>query len=541
MPHSADWPHPNVAAGRLTVPDDAATDFQRGLAAYNAGDRRGAFSGFLMALALEPDQPLYRKYALEILGTSGGYASLPVPVVDALAGCADDASLDLQPLALVVKVLLPHGTETPEWTSATCQNNTDLFDEAVEAGLFDGLASTSIIGTVLKHATNVSVALEDILTGIRRHTLNRVASKQPASFLERHREFFDTMCVQAERSDFAWPESDDETNLLEKLTDSRASEDVRRAYRHIETPPARSFPVLTPISDSVSQVVQAQYAAYPYPRWENVPNAEPLALADVMRNRFPDEKWPDRFDGPLSGLSAGCGTGRGAVMLARSIKNLDLTAIDLSPTSLTFAAEKARTFSNKNIKFGLGDILEVGSLNLTFDIIECSGVLHHMHDPATGLRALKDVLAPDGVMRVALYSERARSAVVAARQWVAEQSLADTPIGLRAARAELRALPEDHPAKAVIETPDFFNLSGLHDLIFNVQEHRFTPKSLKHLLDQAGLRFLAFDHFNLDIPNQYAAAFGTDSDPANLDNWETFEQNHPDTFSEMYQMWCRPA
>lgn len=517
--------------------EDAAADFRRGLAAYNAGDRRGAFSGFLMALALEPDHPLYRKCALEILGTSGGYAILPQPVTDALAGCADDPTLDLQPLALVAKMLLPHRAEAQEWTSTACHDDTNSFDEAVKGGLFDDLATDPIINIVLQRTTNVSTVLEDILTGIRRHSLRRVSNGSPAPFVDGHGAFFDALCVQAERGDFAWTESDEETSLIETVPDSP----VRRAYRRSHTPPEKSFPAFTPVSDSVSQIVQAQYATYPYPRWENVPEAEPLTLAEAMKSRFPDEIWADRFDGPLSGLSAGCGTGRGAVMLARSIKNLDLTAIDLSPTSLTFATEKADTFGIKNIRFGLGDILEIGSLNLTFDIIECSGVLHHMKDPAAGLRALKDVLAPDGVMRVALYSERARRAVVAARAWVAEQNLEDTPDGLRTARARLRALPDTHPAKTVIDTPDFFNLSGLHDLIFNVQEHRFTPIGLKHLLDQAGLRFLGFDHFNLAIPNHYAAALGADADPADLDKWETFEQNHPDTFSEMYQMWCRPA
>lgn len=517
--------------------DDAAADFQRGLAAYKAGDRRGAFSGFLMALALQPDHPLYRKYALEILGVSGGYASLPQPVTHALAKCADDPTLDLQPLALVAKTLLPRRAEAQGWTSTSCQNNTNVFDESVKAGLFDELAADPIIRTVLTRTTNVSTVLEDILAGIRRHTLRRVAAGNSAPFLERHCAFFDALCVQAERSDFAWTESEKETRLIEKIPDGP----VRRAYRRTHSLPERSFPSLTPISDSVSQIVQAQYAAYPYPRWENVPETKPMTLAEVMKNRFPDEIWAGRFDGDLTGLSAGCGTGRGAVMLARSIKNLDLTAIDLSLPSLTFAAEKADALDVKTIRFGLGDILEIKSLNLTFDIIECSGVLHHMADPAAGLRALKSVLATDGVMRVAVYSERARRAVSAARNWLAAEGFEDSPDGLRTARAALKALSENHPAKAVIDTPDFFNLSGLHDLIFNVQEHRFTPLGLKHLLDQAGLRFLGFDHFNLAAPNHYAAAFGADADPADLDNWEVFEQNHPDTFSEMYQMWCRPA
>jgi len=117
----------------------------------------------------------------------------------------------------------------------------------------------------------------------------------------------------------------------------------------------------------------------------------------------------------------------------------------------------------------------------------------------------------------------------------------DTASGLREARAKLRALPADHPAKPITETPEFFVHSGLHDLIFNVQEHRSTPIQLKELFEEAGLKLLGFDHTDPSTPQQYAKPFPDDSDQTNLDNWEMFEQNHPHTFAEMYQMWCRPV
>lgn len=522
------------------MPDNAAADFGRGLTALKAGDRSGAFSGFLMALALDPDNPLYQKHALDILETTGGYTTLPEPILDALAGCARNPDLDLQPLSLVVKILLPHRADIDECLTAASSSDTDFFNRNVDAGLFDGLASDPIICAVLRRCTNVSVILEDLLTGIRRHSLTSAAAGQPPCFLIRHPTFFSALTVQADRTDFAWAESASETDLLNKVGDSGSLQDVLLSYRHPPPTLSQDFPVMTPISDPVSQIVQAQYVAYPYPRWETLPPITPKSLRQAMENLFPKETWPNRFGDCVSGLSAGCGTGRGAIMLARSIRNLKLTAMDLSPNSLAFAADKARALGVTGIVFGLGDILESGSLMQTFDLIECSGVLHHMDDPLAGLIALKKNLANDGVMRIALYSERARSAVVAARRWIADEEVEDSKNGLRQARAGLRALPENHPARPVVETPDFFNLSGLHDLVFNVQEHRFTPTELKQLLDQSGLRFLGFDHVNLAVPAQYETMFGPSSSKADLDNWESFEQNHPDTFAEMYQMWCRP-
>lgn len=521
--------------------EGAEADFRRGLDAFKKGDRSGALSGFLMALALEPGNALYRQHALTILGTSGGYTSLPKPVLDALALCGDDQNLDVQPLALVVQLLLPHHPSVDDWLLLTSQDDTNLFDQSVADGVFDELAADPLIRPVLRRTTSVSPVLEDIVTGIRRHTLKRIAIDKPAAFLNRHKGFFAALCDQAERSDYAWVETEEETSLISSLGDSELQRTIRRAYRHAEQLEIGSFPNLTSISDAVSKRVQSQYTSYPYPRWEAVPAVTQQSLHDFIASRFPSEEWPNRFKGSVTGLSAGCGTGRGMAMLARSIKDMDLTAIDLSPASLTFAAEKVRALGLSSIKFGVGDILEIKSLGTLFDVIECSGVLHHMNDPLAGLIALRDSLKSDGIMRVALYSERARSAVVAAREWVETQGFDDSHDGLRKARAALRALPNDHPARGVVEPIDFNNLSGLHDLIFNVQEHRFTPRGLKSLLAQADLRFLGFDHSNPDVPKRFLADFGPHDEQTDLDNWEVFEQNHPDTFSAMYQMWCRPT
>jgi SAM-dependent methyltransferase len=256
--------------------------------------------------------------------------------------------------------------------------------------------------------------------------------------------------------------------------------------------------------------------------------------------RFPHEAISDRFENEVQALSAGCGTGRGAAALAMSISPLTLTAIDLSPASLSFAKRKFENLGLPSARFGIGDILNLDALDQTFDLIECSGVLHHMADPAAGLRALTTVLRADGIMRIALYSERARASVVAARRWLSDLKVSDTPDGVRQARSALRALPVTHPARGVIDTPEYFILSGLHDLIFNIQEHRFTPRQLKVMLDGAGLRLLGFDHANPAVASAYAKAHPNDPEQVNLDKWEVFEQNHPDVFAEMYQFWVRP-
>ena len=46
---------------------------------------------------------------------------------------------------------------------------------------------------------------------------------------------------------------------------------------------------------------------------------------------------------------------------------------------------------------------ETASLERTFDLIVSSGVLHHLPNPGAGLRALREVLKPHGVMSLMLY------------------------------------------------------------------------------------------------------------------------------------------
>jgi 2-polyprenyl-3-methyl-5-hydroxy-6-metoxy-1,4-benzoquinol methylase len=48
----------------------------------------------------------------------------------------------------------------------------------------------------------------------------------------------------------------------------------------------------------------------------------------------------------------------------------------------------------ENIEFAQADILELGSLGRSFDIIESVGVLHHLHDPLEGWRVLLALRGP---------------------------------------------------------------------------------------------------------------------------------------------------
>jgi SAM-dependent methyltransferase len=292
-----------------------------------------------------------------------------------------------------------------------------------------------------------------------------------------------------------------------------------------------SIPRLTAIEDEVSLRVREQYEEHPYPRWVHaaaIPT--PITLDEHLRAQFPSVAF--RPLGRTSGIDilvAGCGTGRHPIELAQKYLDARLLAIDLSLTSLCYAKRKTPPALAGKIEYAQADILALHSIGRTFDLIDASGVLHHLSDPMAGWRALLDLLRPGGFMRVGLYSELARRDIVAARAFIAEHGYRPTAEDIRRCRQELLRSPFKDVAKA----GDFFCTSECRDLLFHVQESRMTVPQIKSFIAGNGLHFIGFE-FVPQVLERYRRIFGGDSGMRDLDRWHAFETQNPDTFSSMY-------
>ena len=62
---------------------------------------------------------------------------------------------------------------------------------------------------------------------------------------------------------------------------------------------------------------------------------------------------------------------------------------------------------------------------------ESVGVLHHLGDPLAGWRVLVDLLRPEGLMRIGLYSETARQDIISGRALIAEEGYTSSPEDIR--------------------------------------------------------------------------------------------------------------
>lgn len=300
-----------------------------------------------------------------------------------------------------------------------------------------------------------------------------------------------------------------------------------------------AMPRLTRIDDGVSQAVRAQYEQNPYPRWtKTAATAKPQPVETFLRERFPFAPLLPLGRRAADYLVAGCGTGHQVAGVLHSFSGVRVTAVDLSLASLGFAKRMTGALGLPDIEYGQADILELGALGKQFDVIESSGVLHHMADPLAGWRVLAKLLRPRGVMRIGLYSTLARRDITAARAFAARQGWPATADGIRAARQAILALPDGTPEKRVALIGDFFSLSDCRDLLFHVQEHTFGLPGIAAFLAEQNLAFLGFD-VPRAVARRYAERFPEDRAQLNLDHWHAFEQDNPDTFIAMYDFWLQ--
>jgi 2-polyprenyl-3-methyl-5-hydroxy-6-metoxy-1,4-benzoquinol methylase/tetratricopeptide (TPR) repeat protein len=301
-----------------------------------------------------------------------------------------------------------------------------------------------------------------------------------------------------------------------------------------------SIPALTRALSDVSLAVQTQYEANPYPRFiRPVRLLRGGTVRATMQALFPLLELGTVAQVPPRILIAGCGTGLQPIETAQRFRDANVLAVDLSLTSLAYAKRKTHELGLANIEYRQADILELGSLDERFDIIECAGVLHHLEDPIAGWRVLCGLLRPGGLMRIALYSDLARRHVVQARKFIASEGFEVTPDGIRRCRAAILARPDDVQFEKLARSEDFYSMSGCRDLIFNVQEHQFTLPQIGAILDTLALEFLGFELSDPSTAGVYRASFPDDSTLTRLDNWHCFELDHPDAFTRMYQFWVR--
>ena len=301
---------------------------------------------------------------------------------------------------------------------------------------------------------------------------------------------------------------------------------------------ANSINSFDKIVDDVSKKVRDQYEENPYPRWRYTYKNLSSNFLNHLNNEIKPNKleFNTEFNNP-NVLVAGCGTGQHIAIIADKYLNSNILGIDLSLASLAYAKRKVEELNLKNVEFLQADILQLKNLKKKFNIIECVGTLHHMKDPVAGLEILLNLLEPNGLLKLGLYSEIARQNIVKARNFIKRKNIKSTVDEIRNFREIIENEDVDPALKKIFQSKDFYSTSMARDLMFHVQEHRFKLLEISKILKNLNLEFLGFS--NQHIKSKFSKIFPKDEKNISLENWDKFENSNPDTFYNMYQFWVR--
>ena len=285
-------------------------------------------------------------------------------------------------------------------------------------------------------------------------------------------------------------------------------------------------------SNKTSLLMKRQYEENPFPRWRFT--LRPIKGNDI--NEFTN-RYSDTFFKKPEILIAGCGTGQQA-MAWSAYKDSKIYAVDLSSESLAYAIRKAKEKNIKNINFYHLDLLDIELLNKKFDIIISTGCLHHMEKPEDGLESLVNVLKPQGLIYLGLYSKRARSEIEWTRKYIQKRKIDVTEDNMRSFRIKILN-SKNKKLQSIRGLLDFFSLSNFRDLLFNYTEHTYDFIKIKKLLESKKLNFIAFNEMNPDVKNSFKNHFPNENDEVNLELWDKFEKIYPKTFLSMYRFWVK--
>jgi len=233
-----------------------------------------------------------------------------------------------------------------------------------------------------------------------------------------------------------------------------------------------------------------------YDRYSHPP---PISTLDHHRRRRDRQQtpraefhlfWPSRpYKADLSILIAGCGTSQAARHALRW-PSARVTGIDVSGPSLRCSEDLKRKYDLRNLEVHELPIERARELGLRFDLIVCTGVLHHLADPDAGLAALREVLEPDGAMHLMVYAPYGQTGMYMLQQFCRRLGIRAADDEIRDLIAALRQLPSDHPLEALLrDAPDLREEGALADALLHPQDRAYSVPQLLELIERADLTF----------------------------------------------------
>ena len=248
---------------------------------------------------------------------------------------------------------------------------------------------------------------------------------------------------------------------------------------------------LTSALPYVPEKVKDFYERYPYPRPVDSLKKYRRLWQDSQRRRADYHLfWPAAsFKEDHSILVAGCGTSQAAKYALRW-PEARVTGIDVSATSVRHTEQLRQKYGLDKLQISQLPIERVSELGKSFNYVVCTGVLHHLSDPDAGLKALREVLKPEGVMHLMVYAPYGRTGIYMLQEFCRRLNIHAADNEIRNLIAALGALPPGHPLEHLLrEAPDFQHDAEVADALLHPQDRAYSVPQLFAFIRQAGLLF----------------------------------------------------
>ena len=467
-----------------------------------------------------------------------------------------------------------------EFISEYINSNFDILND----DYFIKYLSSDLLLKRLKNSLICCHHIESIYTQTRKHLLSKIFIDK-SSIGEEEYKLLSALCIQCDYNGYIWEVTDKEKkeiqNLEEKIIeDLKLTDDINinevliyACYKpllnntslvnylskkfkdtdEINYEVVQSL-ILEPLSlrenndhiksfnkvkDKTSLKVMNMYKEHPYPKWKGIYY---IPSEINVHQRYYDRDLTEKNDSNIQKeiLIAGCGTGQELVTVSKIYSNSNITAIDISLPSLSYAYKRAKDNDVNNFELIHMDLLELVNYKKKFDIINCSGVLHHMKDPELGLNALISCLKEDGYLNIGLYSRTARENITKLRKLIADNKLNNSHEEITKIRRSIILGYDGYESfNHLLNVRDFYSFNEMQDLLFHPRELVFNLEEIDEMLRRNNLEFIEFDNKYQKVKDVYNKNYPKDKKLRSVKNWIEFEDKYPLTFLGMYQFFAK--
>jgi SAM-dependent methyltransferase len=298
-------------------------------------------------------------------------------------------------------------------------------------------------------------------------------------------------------------------------------------------------------TDPRNDVVARQYQQWLYP--------EPIGdLAEWSAGNFDwldpvhahPIYWPDReYNAEMDILVAGCGTNQ-AACFAFTNPSAKVVATDVSQPSLDHQQYLKDKHGLENLELHLLPIEDLAVLDLDFDLVVSTGVLHHMADPREGTAALAGCLRRDGAVSAMAYGRYGRIGVDLLASVFRELGLGQDDSSVKMVRDTIAVLPADHPVRSYLKfASDLRSDAGVVDTFLHGRQRSYSVEECLDLVTSSGLVLQEwffksgyYPHEGFALPDKLSSALNA---LPQIEAWSLMERLQSSTKCHFFVA-CRP-